>query len=107
MPVLDGVVVCLMFSLTVGVRQGGLGYKLCTVIPVAGQRTHGTTSRELKVTFQVATPGAESAVYDCLVYLLPFTLISGCLRDVAYVTRDGQVSFQDRGHVLYRMIRRC
>ena len=29
--------------------------------------THGTTDRELKVTSQVATPGAESAVYDCLV----------------------------------------
>ena len=37
------------------------------VIPVAGQRTHGTTFRALKVTSQVATPGAESAVYDCLV----------------------------------------
>ena len=45
----------------------GLGYKLCAVIPAAGQRTHGTTFRALKVTFQVATPGAESAVYDCLV----------------------------------------
>ena len=37
------------------------------VIPVAGQRTHGTTFLALKVTSQVATPGAESAVYDCLV----------------------------------------
>jgi len=26
----------------------GLGYKLCAVIPVAGQRTHGTTFRALK-----------------------------------------------------------
>jgi len=33
----------------------------------AGQRTHGTTFRALKVTSQVATPGAESTVYDCLV----------------------------------------
>jgi len=48
-------------------RSFGLGCKLCTVIPVTGQRTHGTTCRELKVTSQVATPGAESAVYDCLV----------------------------------------
>ena len=39
----------------------------CAVIPVAGQRTHGTTFRALKVTSQVATPGAESAVCDCLV----------------------------------------
>ena len=35
----------------------------CAVIPVAGQRTHGTTFRALKVTFQ----GAQSAVYDYLV----------------------------------------
>jgi len=40
---------------------------MCAVIPVAGQRTHATTFRALKVTLQVATPGAESAVYDCLV----------------------------------------
>ena len=39
----------------------------CAVIPVAGQRTHGTTFRALKVTSLVATPGAESAVCDCLV----------------------------------------
>jgi len=35
----------------------------CAVIPVVGQRTHRTTFRALKVTCQVATPGAESAVY--------------------------------------------
>ena len=29
---------------------------------------HGTTFRALKVTFPVATPGAESAVYDCRVF---------------------------------------
>jgi len=46
-------------------KQLKLGYKLCAVIPVTtGQRTHGTTFRALKVTSQVATPGAESAVYD-------------------------------------------
>jgi len=49
-------------------RSLGLGYKLCAIIPAAGQRTHGTTFRTLKVTSQVAAPGAESAVYDCLVY---------------------------------------
>jgi len=48
-------------------RSLGLGYKRCAVIPVAGQRTHGTTFRALKVTSQLATPGAESAVCDCLV----------------------------------------
>ena len=47
--------------------QSWLGYNLCAVIPVAGQRTHGTTFRALKVTSQVATPGAESAVRDCSV----------------------------------------
>ena len=49
-------------------RSLGLSYKLCALIPVAGQRTHGTTFRAFKVTSQVATPGAESAVYDCLVF---------------------------------------
>jgi len=39
----------------------------CAVIPVAGQRTHGATFRALKVASSVATAGAESAVYDCLV----------------------------------------
>jgi len=48
-------------------RSLGLGNKLCAVIPFAGQRTHGTTFPSLKVTSQVATPGAESAVYNCLV----------------------------------------
>jgi len=38
-------------------RSLGLGYKLCAVIPVAGQRTHGTTFRALEVTSQVATRG--------------------------------------------------
>jgi len=47
-------------------RSLGPGYKLCAVIPAAGQRTHETTFRALKVTSQVATPGAESAVYNCL-----------------------------------------
>ena len=48
----------------------GLGYKPCAVIPipVSGQRTHGTTIRAFKVTSHVATPGAESAVSDCLVF---------------------------------------
>ena len=39
----------------------------CALIPVVGQRTHGTAFRALKVTCQVAATGAESAVYDCLV----------------------------------------
>ena len=34
----------------------------CAVIPVAGQRTHGTTFRALKLTSLVSTPGAESVV---------------------------------------------
>ena len=38
-------------------RSLGLGYKLCAVIPVVDERTHGTTFRALKVTFQVATRG--------------------------------------------------
>jgi len=46
-------------------RSLGHGYKLCTVILVAGQRTHRTTFLPLKVTFQVTTSGAESAAYYC------------------------------------------
>ena len=46
-------------------------------MPVAGQRTHGTTFRALIVTSKVATPGAESAVYDCLV-----GIVSTCLNAV-------------------------
>jgi len=44
-----------------------LGYELCAAVPVAGQQTHGTTFRALKVTTQAAAPGAESVVYDSLV----------------------------------------
>jgi len=36
-------------------------------MPVASQRTHGTAFRAPRITSYVATPGAESAVYDCLV----------------------------------------
>jgi len=43
-------------------RSLGLGYKMCALIPVAGQRMHGTTSRALKVTSQVATTGAKSVL---------------------------------------------
>jgi len=54
-------------------------------MPVAGQRTHGTTFRALKVTSQVATLGAESAVYDCVVYVasLRTRVPCICLGDVA------------------------
>ena len=38
----------------------------CAVIPVAGQWTHVTNFRALKITSPVAASGAESAVYDCL-----------------------------------------
>jgi len=31
---------------------------------------HDTTFRVIKVTSQVATPGVESAVYDCLVHIM-------------------------------------
>jgi len=46
-------------------RSLGLGYKLCAVIPVAGQRAP-------KVTSQVATPGAKSAVCNCFVANVAF-----------------------------------
>jgi len=47
----------------------GLAIKMCAVIPVAGQRTHGTNFRALRVTSQVVKPGGGSAVYDCLVVI--------------------------------------
>ena len=37
------------------------------LLDIAAHRTHGTSFRALKVTSHVATPGAESAVYDCVV----------------------------------------
>jgi len=50
-------------------RSLGLVYKVRAVISVAGLGTHRTAFGALKVTSQVATPGAESAVYDCMVLL--------------------------------------
>ena len=47
----------------------------------AGQQTHGTTFRALKVTSQVATPGAESAVYDGLVVYV------SCVRGLVLLRR--------------------
>jgi len=52
--------------------RAALGLTMCAVILVAGQQTNGTAFRALEVTSQVATPGAESAVYDCLVVKLQF-----------------------------------
>ena len=82
-------------------RSLGLGYKLCAIIPVADQRTHGTTFRALKVTSQVASPGAESAVYVCLVLIQvtycivvceSFEGVQGCRRAVRWRTgRRGAV----------------
>ena len=65
-------------------RSLGLDYKLCAVIglPVAGQRTHGITFLALKVTSQVATPGAESAVYDCIVCVCSRSVLSTAEVDV-------------------------
>ena len=40
---------------------------LRAVIPVAGRQMRGTTFRARRVTSQVATPAAESAVYECFV----------------------------------------
>ena len=59
-------------------RSLGLGYKWYAVIAVAGQCTHGTTFWALKVTFHVATPGAESAVYDCTESTFIFIVLRGC-----------------------------
>jgi len=66
----------------------GLGCNLYAVIPVAGQRTHGTTFRALKGTSQAATPGAESAVHDCVVVDWWWgcrTVVERCLRWAPHV----------------------
>jgi len=44
-------------------------------MPVAGHRTHGTAFPAFKVTPQVAAPGALSAVYDCLVIVVPRSVL--------------------------------
>ena len=49
--------------------------KLYAVKPVVGHRAHDTTFRVLEVASQVATPGAKSAVYDCLIFQYFLTLI--------------------------------
>ena len=59
-------------------RSRGLGYKLCAVIPVAGQRTHGTTFRALKVTSQVATLGARSLRSMTVLFILWSFCHSSC-----------------------------
>ena len=46
-----------LLDVTAQLKCLGLGYKMCAVIPVAGQRTHGTTFWALKVTSQVETRG--------------------------------------------------
>jgi len=45
-------------------RSLGLGYKLCAVISVAGHFSGASSNFPLEV---AAAPGAESAVYDCVV----------------------------------------
>ena len=85
------------------------------------QRTHGTTFRALKVTSRVAKPGAESAVYDCLVCYLS---TSQCLCTMrrrwsnccGYLQRNGaessasggtrRSSSSSRRHSLYSRYRR-
>jgi len=64
-------------------RSPGLGYKLCAVIPVAGQRTHGTTFRALEVTsrWQHRGPSLRS-LYDCPIHTnMPTNLYSAKNRE--------------------------
>jgi len=59
-------------------RSLGLGYKLCAVIPIAGQRTHGTTFRALKVISQVTTPGGSLRSMTALFSLCYFIFVIHC-----------------------------
>jgi len=67
----------------------GLGYKLCTVIPVAGQRTHGTTS-PLKVTSQsqMATPGETMTALFDMFWLITFYCHSNSCHVAAILSAD-------------------
>jgi len=69
-------------------RSLGLGYKLCAVIPAAGQRTHGTTFRALKVTSQVATAGRSLRSMTAL-----FLRSSAAGNEIAFLPSGG---FQNR-----------
>ena len=74
-------------------------------IPVAGQRTHGTTFRALKESFHVATAGAESAVCDCLVIIAA----GGVERSESLpgvVTNVAEFDFADRSTSLSRDVTR-
>ena len=54
-------------------RSLGLGYKLmCGVIPVAGQRAHGTTFRALKLTTYIHTYSFNSPL-NCCIYFYFFS----------------------------------
>ena len=55
-------------------RSLGLGYKMCALIPVAGQRTHGTNFRAIKLTSQVATPGQSLRSMTALCVIATFSL---------------------------------
>jgi len=66
----------------------------CAVIPVAGQRTHGTTFRMSKVTSQVTILGAEFAVYDCLVWLYIMTQFSALMLLVGW--QEGHPACKNR-----------
>jgi len=68
-------------------RSLGLGYKLCTVIPVAGQRTHGTTSA-LKVTSQMATPGETMTALFDMFWLITFYCHSNTCHVAAILSAD-------------------
>jgi len=57
-------------------RSLGLAYKLCAVIPVACQWTHGTTFSALKVTSQMATQGQSLRSMTALL-VIGFTFSHG------------------------------
>ena len=80
-------------------RSLGPGYKLCAVIPAAGQRTHETTFRALKVTSQVATPGGGVCGLQLSCYYLSFvydevvtTVCAADLSTLADQLMTGEVS---------------
>jgi len=61
-----------LLDVSAQLERSAHGSKLCAVTPVlqTNERTYETTFQALKVTSQVAAPGAESAVYDCLLVVV-------------------------------------
>ena len=94
-------------------RSLGLGYKMCTVIPAACQRTHGTTFRALKVIsrWQYRRRSLPSMTALLILFIVVWPTMS-CLADwskcrhvtfivIEWSTRHGRPFTMIHGHVTF------